>query len=535
MSGITGLIGGAMGASASKEAADKQFQASMEAMRMQQETDALNRQFYMDLYDKSQDVYNKEMMRSEPFREGGLFGLEMLIGTENFQAQIQPYVTQSQQDLWASTTYNQPGVDPKLQRQVAALDKLQADIDSGAFKPKTVVDFQREYGQEGGQKMFMQWWKKNKYRYEDLLPEGKGLSAMDDGEGGRGRFLKNPVIYDQYMRPIPADTIQQYRDSAGAPQMGPNSPFMGGQSTPATSQPGGQPVAPGGVPVGGAFAPQGSPTQPGQAGGQNGWWGGNQQGTATPDPAVPGPLGGGNWQGQPVGPGGGDVIDMAPTAPGGNMFTPQGAPLPAAQGGSQPGAMFSQPEYQGYQMGPEYTMEQFMADPSTQLALAEMQKGVESGAVARTGTLGPNQMRELMDRQSDYLYSKYPAMRGQIFGEQLSQKQQNEAEQQNAFNRWISGTLNPAQSLTGLGPTAGVGSAPQPGAPPYAGGGSQYLSEAGNAAASGPLGAASSWTNAMNQNANAGMTVAGMFLGGGLGGAAGAAGGPTIPNFLGSP
>ena len=489
MSGITGLISGSMSASASKEAADQQFKASMAALKVQQETDALNRQFYMDLYDKSQEVYNQEVMRAEPFREGGLFGLEMLIGTDNFQRQIQPYVTQSQKDLWESPAYDESTSDPDLKRQIDAYTALQADVRGGKL-PNT-QDLVNKFGPEGAKKMYLGIIQE---KYSDLLPQGMGLG---DIPGGVEKWLQNPVPIDKYGRPIDQQTILQYQQGGTQGQGG---PLTAGTRTPATSVTG-QPVAAGGAPAGGgAFG----------GGNDNGWWG----------------SGGTDYQGQPVG-AGGETLTEEQLA-GGNAFAPQGY---TAQGQGQPGAMFSQPEYQGYQMGPEYTMEAFMQDPSNRLAMDEIARGLESGAVARTGTLGPNQAKDITKYQTDYIYNKYPEMRNMYFGEQLSQKQQNEAEQQNAFNRWISGTLNPAQSLAGMGQTSGVSSAAQPGTPPYSSGGSEYLQEGGNALASGSLGAASGWQNALNQNANAGMTVASLFMGGAGGAAAG--GTPTIPNFNG--
>ena len=92
MSIVSGSVGAYLGGQAAGDAADAQYQAAMKAMQQQRTTDLENRAFYMDLYGMGQDIYNRELMRAEPFREAGLFGLEGLIGTQAFQANVQPYV-----------------------------------------------------------------------------------------------------------------------------------------------------------------------------------------------------------------------------------------------------------------------------------------------------------------------------------------------------------------------------------------------------------------------------------------------------------
>lgn len=137
----------------------------------------------------------------------------------------------------------------------------------------------------------------------------------------------------------------------------------------------------------------------------------------------------------------------------------------------------------------DFGMNDFEADPGYAFRLAEGNKALERSAAARGMVLSGSMFKGLQ---------RY----GQDMGSQ---------EYQNAFNRYQtnrSNQLNPLQSLMGAGQTATnmvSGAAGQYGAAA----GNNAL-EAGNARASGYIGSASAYTNAINQMGNLGAQYYGM-------------------------
>ena len=92
----------------------------------------------------------------------------------------------------------------------------------------------------------------------------------------------------------------------------------------------------------------------------------------------------------------------------------------------------------------------------------------------------------------------------------MARRQQHEAEQLNAFNRWITGTLNPMQSLLGMGQTASMGTPPI-GTPPQQAKTGGYQVYAGEAAAGGVGGQAAAMNNMFGNLSNLGLAAGGYF------------------------
>ncbi len=129
----------------------------------------------------------------------------------------------------------------------------------------------------------------------------------------------------------------------------------------------------------------------------------------------------------------------------------------------------------------DFGMSDFQADPGYQYRLEQGQKAIERSASARGGLTGGRILKDLTR-----------------FG-------QGEASQEygNAFNRFQvnrSNKLNPLQSLSGAGQTATgqMGQAAQN----YAQNAGNLMTQQGNARASGYVGSANGWNNAIGQGMN---------------------------------
>lgn len=161
----------------------------------------------------------------------------------------------------------------------------------------------------------------------------------------------------------------------------------------------------------------------------------------------------------------------------------------------------------------KFGMDQFQADPGYAFRLSEGQKALDRSAAARGGLISGSALKAA---------SRY----GQEMGSQ---------EYQNAFNRYQterSAALNPLQSLAGIGQSATnqVGAAGQN----YANNAGQAYGAAGQAAASGYMGAANAigggvsqylgyqsnnnLLNALNQNRGGGINYGSMYSPSGAGG-----------------
>lgn len=137
----------------------------------------------------------------------------------------------------------------------------------------------------------------------------------------------------------------------------------------------------------------------------------------------------------------------------------------------------------------DFGMNDFQADPGYAFRLAEGNKALERSAAARGMVLSGSMFKGL-----------------QRYGQDMASQ-----EYQNAFNRYQvnrTNQLNPLQSLMGAGQSAAnvvTGAAGQYGAAA----GNNAL-EAGNARASGYIGSANAYTNAINQMGNLGAQYFGM-------------------------
>lgn len=157
-----------------------------------------------------------------------------------------------------------------------------------------------------------------------------------------------------------------------------------------------------------------------------------------------------------------------------------------------------------------FTMANFEADPGYKFRLSEGLKALDANAAARGGLISGNALKA-----------------AQGYGQNLASE-----EYQNAFNRYYKereAKLNPLQSLLGQGQTTSqaLGTAGQT----YATNAGQDIQAGGAARASGYLGGANAWNQALGGAANAftrGMTNNYMYgQGGGYG--------PGTQNWYGSP
>lgn len=141
----------------------------------------------------------------------------------------------------------------------------------------------------------------------------------------------------------------------------------------------------------------------------------------------------------------------------------------------------------------EFTLDKFKADPGYAFRLSEGMKGLNANAAARGGLISGNALKAAT-----------------AYGQELGSQ-----EYQNAFNRYYKereAMLNPLQSLTGAAQTTSseLGRAGQS----YATNASQNIENAGAARASGYLGGANAWNQALGGASNAltrGMTNAYMY------------------------
>jgi hypothetical protein len=143
--------------------------------------------------------------------------------------------------------------------------------------------------------------------------------------------------------------------------------------------------------------------------------------------------------------------------------------------------------------GRDFSMADYEADPGYAFRLAEGNKALERSAAARGMVMSGSMFKG-----------------AQRFGQDLASQ-----EYQNAFNRYQtnrSNQLNPLQSLMGAGQTATNQLTSE------AGNLGRSLGEnelgAGNARASGYIGSANAYTNAINQMNNLRAQQAGMMMGG---------------------
>jgi hypothetical protein len=129
-----------------------------------------------------------------------------------------------------------------------------------------------------------------------------------------------------------------------------------------------------------------------------------------------------------------------------------------------------------------FTMDKFQADPGYAFRLSQGLKGLDATAAARGGLISGNALRAATE-----------------YGQKMGSD-----EYQNAFNRYYAernAMLNPLQSLLGGGQTASaeLGRSAQS----YANSGAQALGAEGAARASGYLGAANAWNQALGGASNA--------------------------------
>jgi hypothetical protein len=128
-----------------------------------------------------------------------------------------------------------------------------------------------------------------------------------------------------------------------------------------------------------------------------------------------------------------------------------------------------------------FDMEQFQQDPGYAFRMKEGLRALENTAAARGGLMSGNQMRGITR-----------------FGQELGSQEYG-----NAFNRYQAeraARLNPLQSLTGMGQTTAANIAGQAGQFGQAMG--TNIIGAGNARASGYMGAANALSNAVSQGLN---------------------------------
>jgi hypothetical protein len=128
-----------------------------------------------------------------------------------------------------------------------------------------------------------------------------------------------------------------------------------------------------------------------------------------------------------------------------------------------------------------FDMEQFQQDPGYAFRMKEGLRALENTAAARGGLMSGNQMRGITR-----------------FGQELGSQEYG-----NAFNRYQAeraARLNPLQSLTGMGQTTAANIAGQAGQFGQAMGAN--IIGAGNARASGYMGAANALSNAVSQGLN---------------------------------
>lgn len=156
-----------------------------------------------------------------------------------------------------------------------------------------------------------------------------------------------------------------------------------------------------------------------------------------------------------------------------------------------------------------FTMEKFQADPGYAFRLKEGLRALESSAAARGGLLSGNQMRGVTQ-----------------FGQELGSQ-----EFTNAFNRYQAeraARLNPLQSLAGMGQTTAANIAGQAGQLGQNIGANMIA--AGNARASGYMGAANALSSGLGQYLNYSQNQALMnqLFPGSIGGASGG-GGAAMP------
>lgn len=133
-------------------------------------------------------------------------------------------------------------------------------------------------------------------------------------------------------------------------------------------------------------------------------------------------------------------------------------------------------------MGQQFDASKFTADPGYAFRLSEGQKALDASAAARGGLLSGNMLKATID-----------------YGQNAASQ-----EYQNAFNRYQTeraNILNPLQSITGGAQTSAntLGNAAQN----YAQQAGQAYQYAGNAQASGYLGQANAWNQALGGVGNA--------------------------------